>query len=253
MRSSVVTSQPYSRPPITEAVIEIRFKGQIDEKLLAKANKAFARFYPDSSIIPNVMLKINPVPSGSSGFVDTAVVNHYRRATGHEHEIMVLTPQSVIISQTPPYPGWSAFCQRLERDWSLWKKTAGIHQIARLGLRYLNRIDIPVPLDGVTQEDKYLNFFLNSPKELGLFYGYGAQAVLLTNSSLSGTITINSGLVSPPPVPYHTSIMLDIDVGKDINSLPKDEEIVELLSSMRLEKNRVFETLITDKARDMFK
>jgi uncharacterized protein (TIGR04255 family) len=68
---------------------------------------------------------------------------------------------------------------------------------------------------------------------------------------VDGLITINSGIV-PPPLEGHLSIMLDIDVGRDHDLPQRDEGLLSLLQEFRIEKNRVFEACVTDRARELF-
>jgi uncharacterized protein (TIGR04255 family) len=244
-------TQPYPRPPITEALIEFRFSGQIADKALSKANQAFKRFYPDSQETPHFNVTVNP---GSPKLAETSVVSNYRRSAGHEHDAVFMTPYSFAALQTFPYSGWDDFFKRIERDWSIWKKAVGIRQIVRIGMRYINRIDISmedINPDSAIEESDFLNFSVNSPKSLGSFAGYAVQAAFIIES-INAKVVVNSGVIVPPPVPMHTSLLLDIDIGRDYAPPQKDDEIKELLAGMRGEKNRIFEAIITNKTREMF-
>jgi uncharacterized protein (TIGR04255 family) len=53
-------------------------------------------------------------------------------------------------------------------------------------------------------------------------------------------------------VPGKLSFSLDIDVWRQVDVPQKDNDVLELLGKMRDAKNQLFETFITDKARDLF-
>ncbi len=61
----------------------------------------------------------------------------------------------------------------------------------------------------------------------------------------------NTGLVSSPLI-GHVSFLLDIDVAR-INDVPQSEtELWTMIANMRVLKNQLFESSITQRARDLF-
>ena len=242
--------QRYRRPPITEAVIEVRFAEAVEDRELRNVSHAFASHYPGEQILLNVEfgLSVGDLVRSPTAQMK-AGQQSYRRSTLSEAELALAAPASLIISQLPDYPGWQAFFDRFKRDWSLWKREVGYRKIVRVGVRYINRLDIPA--DGpVVAHERYLNLSARSPDDLGPTTTYAIQATF-QSAQVNGSIVINSGVV-PSPLEGRLSIMLDIDVSRE-NSLPqKDEDLLLLLQDFREEKNRVFEACITDRARELF-
>jgi uncharacterized protein (TIGR04255 family) len=244
-------AQPYSKPPITEAVIEFRHAGKIEQSDLAKANKRFTAFYPNGSETDQHHVEINVDPKGRTTSKLSPTGKVYRRASDNEHNVLMLNPNSLVVAQSPPYPGWLVFCERIMRDWTLWQKTVGSRDLIRVGLRYINRIDIQSNEATINPSD-FLSISLNSPEDLGPTISYAVNGSFQLPAIKAG-LTIMSGVISPPPVPNHLSILLDLDVGKETDLPQSEEGIMTLLTSMRDEKNRVFESLITEQSRMLFR
>ena len=131
----------------------------------------------------------------------------------------------------------------------MWKRVVGFKEISRIGVRYINRIDIPISGPIVEFED-YLHLYAKIPDVLGPVGGYAAQAVLPL-ADIGCTLRLNSAVV-PSPILDHMSILFDQDIAKEENPPQSDGDISELLGKIRVKKNEVFEACITDRARELF-
>lgn len=244
--------QPYSRPPITEAVIEIRLGSPIETAELGRVSADLADHYPLDQPVKNLGVAVG-MPATPEG-KPTAQFNEEngrRRTSLDLTEIVVLWPTKFSVSQLAPYPGWGTFCGRFTRDWAIWKKRIGYRRVTRIGVRYINRLDIPMSGSGVIEESEYLNVYPYLPKDLGTMMAYGVQAVLpLTD--IRSKLTLNSSAV-PSPLLDHAAFIFDQDVSREVELPQRDEEIFNLLHQIRDTKNRVFEACVTDHARELFK
>ncbi len=246
-----IGTQPYSKPPVTEAVVEFRHSKKIDQADLAKANKRFSRLYPDGSETNQLHVEISANASGKATSSLSPTGKVYRRASDNEHNVLLLTPHSLAVAQTPPYPGWDVFFERVQRDWAIWRKAIGQRDLSRLGVRYINRIDIP-STGPTLRPNEYLAVFIDSPEELGPTVTYALTCSFLL-PKINANLTINSGIVNPPPVPGHVSILLDLDIGREVELPNTEEDMVTLLQGIRDEKNRVFELLVTNQLRGLIR
>jgi uncharacterized protein (TIGR04255 family) len=246
-----MAEQPYKRPPITEAVIAISFAAPIASRDLDKVNDDFAKLYPQHQDARNVNFDIvmPPTPDLEPG---TNIRHHeigHRRSSDDQTEVVVLWPSLFVFSQLAPYPGWDEFFARFARDWSLLKKAVGYRRISRVGVRYINRIDIPVTGD-LTYYEEFLNIYPKLPVEFGPVFAYGIQAQL-PYPEIEGSININSASV-PSPLLAHTSYIFDQDIYKENNVPQNDEGLYELLNEIHVKKNAVFEACITARTRELF-
>jgi uncharacterized protein (TIGR04255 family) len=162
-----------------------------------------------------------------------------------------LRTNGLTVARLAPYPGWLEFEGRVQNIWKIWRKHAGAHQMARIGVRFVNRIDIPS--DGATPiaVESYLNFNVRSPaNNLPPMANFQIQSSYASPDT-GFTITLNSAPV-PSPLVNHLSIVLDIDIGIQIGTIISDSEMWQKLQEMRKLKNQIFEDCITDQARKLF-
>ncbi len=156
-----------------------------------------------------------------------------------------------VVSELAPYPGWDAFFARFQRDWALWKRAVNYKKINRIGVRYINRIDIPMEGRPVTHEEEFLNVYVHMPEELQPLAAWAVQAQSRL-PDMGCKVTLNLSVV-PSPLLGHMAFVLDQDIAKDDNPPQNDGEIYELLNQIGAKKNSVFEACITDNARRLFK
>lgn len=244
--------EQYKRAPITEAVIEIRFAEPADTDLLVKISADLKATYPFQTPLVNYNVTVGLPPPN----ISREAVTHVNQAKGHrlssmdQTEILLLWPLTFVVSQLAPYPGWEIFCGRFVSDWIIWKKAAGYRKITRIGVRFVNRIDIPHAGHAIEEID-YLGIYAKLPETFGPVAAYGVQAQFLPDDE-GCHLTLNSGLVPSPLIGYG-SILLDLDIAKEVNPPQRDEEIYVLLDKIRTKKNAAFEACITDRARELFR
>ena len=165
-------------------------------------------------------------------------------------ELIIIFPKSIVVSQLAPYPGWDTFFERFVRDWKLLKRVLDFQTIQRLGVRYINRIDIPCNTPTIEHEE-YLNIYPKVTDKFGSLAEYAVQAKVFMQD-LECMLTINSAVV-PAPILNHASFVVDQDIAREINVPQKDDDIFALIEKIRVRKNEVFESCVTDRARALFK
>lgn len=243
----------YEQPPITEAVIGINFETPIGEDELSSLQEKFKQFYPNHQPVENLSLKVElGVGEGNKKTANTDVAREigHRRSTADMTELLIVLPKSIVVSQLAPYPGWDSFFERFVRDWKLLKRILGFQSIQRLGVRYINRIDIPCDTP-IIEHEEYLNIYPKITNQFGSLAAYAVQAQIFMED-LECMLTINSAAV-PAPILNHASFVIDQDIARDINVPQKDDDIFGLIQKIRVRKNEVFESCVTDRARALFK
>jgi uncharacterized protein (TIGR04255 family) len=239
----------YTRPPITEAVIGINFEAPLDEKELEKGNSKFLKQYPRHQLLQNVSLKVAVNQEGHANADGTRIAKGHRRTNDDVNELLVLRHSEFIVSQLAPYPGWDSFAKRFVRDWKIWKRLVGYRAISRVGVRFINRLDIPLKEGGIEHE-KYLKVFPALPDIVPVVQAYAIQAQAPLDD-IKSTLIINSAIV-PAPILGHGSFLLDLDIGRTLDVPQSDEDMFDLLNQFRTKKNEVFEACISNHARRLF-
>ena len=104
---------------------------------------------------------------------------------GRQVRVRSIGPNSVffrhdtfICSRLAPYTGWDDFFARTVRAWEVWRKSAGHTVLSRIGVRYVNRIDVPVANTALVRPEDVLNVFPKSPEDLGApLSAYAMEAI----------------------------------------------------------------------------
>jgi uncharacterized protein (TIGR04255 family) len=240
-------TSPYKRPPITEAIIEVRIVTALDMATLDKMQKRYLEDYPaPPQSLMNVDFEVGELTKIKQEF------ESYRLTAADGAGIVAVGPSRLATSRLPPYEGWDLFAARARKNWEIWKKVAGWREIRRIGVRYLNRIDIPSPPNQPITLDEYLTVSPRLPAIAGFppmnHFAVNAQAPLGKDGC---NLILNVGNVASPLVDT-VSFLLDLDLSLDTNLPRNDEALWGFVDRMRQHKNAVFEACITDKTRSLF-
>ena len=238
----------YKYPPITEAVIGINFAENLSKALLKSVSDKLAKNYPIHQPLKNFNVNLDLSPqAGKDRKTITEVAEGHRRSSQDMTELALALPNSLVVSQLAPYPSWATFSKRFMRDWKLLKKTLGYREINRIGVRYINRIDIPAT-GPLVHNEQFLNVFPQVPDILSPLMA-GAVQTISYFEDIKCKLTLNSGIVESP-ILNNISFLLDLDVVRELDVPQNDKGLFELLEAMRLKKNQVFEACISQRARD---
>lgn len=239
--------RPYKRPPITEAVIEVRLSNDVDMKTIEKLKEKFSERYP----LPPIALANFNVDIGSERATVSQRNDGYRLTDAEGLSVVIITPRSIVTSRLAPYDGWESFFETAGENWKIWKRFVGWQPVGRIGVRFINRIDIKAPGDTPIEMDDYFNFSLKLPTlDESKMNGFFVQASInLMKEDFK--VTINTGVVQPVLID-HQSFVLDIDLFRELNLAQNDKELWACINSARRLKNMVFEASITNRTREIF-
>lgn len=244
-----MTEFSYKHPPIVEAIIDITFSQVLNEKKLEALYQRFSKIYPNpnKTQVNNVEIQF-----GADGLVNQLPQKHefeYSFSSYDQTQLAVIVKSHFLIAQRAPYKSWDDFISRFTENWKAFRKVVGYIAIERIGVRFINRLDIAIVNDMV-EHQKYLNIYPNIPSSFGSIDQYAIQTQLSLHN-IESILKINSAVVESP-IPQHLSFIIDTDIIRVKNTPQDDEDIYSYLNMVRVEKNRVFEECITDLARKSF-
>ena len=239
----------YHHAPITEAVIDIQCVGapsiealesvNADEASYSTGGKLFAargqmQFGPDA----------NPVATASSeplGFL-------FRSNDGLH--IYQARTNGFTFSRLAEYTSWGEVSREARRLWDKYRgAVATPPSITRIALRYVNRLDLPLPV-------KDFSYYLRTAPQLSTDLPQGLSAYFmqlqLPMPDIRGACIINQTIIEPPVKPNTVPLVLDIDVFRTEDLPTSEAQLWEQLEQLRNAKNFVFESCITDEARRLF-
>ncbi|MCZ6804020.1 MAG: TIGR04255 family protein [Proteobacteria bacterium] len=243
-----MTEFQYKRAPITEAIVEFRSAIPVDEKKRKKALKKLSQLYENHNPFPLRDIKLEVNREGETKTKTTESTLDKFSSNDMTQQLQI-TDISFGVSQLAPYNGWEQYYLRIKRDWETWRRTVSFRPIERAGMRYINRIDLPLTGSLVHYED-YLEVYPEIPALLDPTSDHSLN-VRVRLTDIESVLNLKSAVVESP-LPDHMAIVLDLDIGRTYQTPPDDEELYSFISQARIKKNEIFEACITDKARELF-
>jgi uncharacterized protein (TIGR04255 family) len=252
MESNLISTHPdYERPPITEAVIERRFAETLSPDTVEALRRKFAKAYPAITGVAGLRIGLDQ-PSGPPQMSQT--MNGFRMVNQEGTSIIVLTAQSTVYSRLAPYPGWDEFSRDAGAVFTAVRDVTGYTKLARIGVRYINRIDVPIgshSVDKPFELSEYFNICPRSPQRGLPALRYFTMQCIYALEDVMCQAAINVASVDSP-IPLHVSFLLDIDLGRADEVPQKEDEIRKLLLLIRHKKNDIFNDCLTDKTKELF-
>ena len=149
-----------------------------------------------------------------------------------------------------PYDTWEAFRDEARKHWEHYRGTFRPEAITRLGLRYINRIELPLPFDD------FRDFVKTAPDIAdGMPQGISTLFMRLEiPDSKRGLMAIVTETIEPPVEEgKRLPLIFDIDVVRSATFEPASPAIWETFEQMREYKNEIFFASVTERAKEMFR
>lgn len=244
----VRTGWHYTRAPIAEAIIEIRCDLPADTTLEALAAAAPTEGFPtvEATVTVTGMLEVRP--DGIEQRTTGEQTGHLFRSEDGRAVVQARL-DGYSFGCLAPYDRWEAFSAEAERHWHRYRDVASPSKARRLGVRYVNRVNIP----GQRVEIKdYLRTAVDVSPYLPQMISNFFLQVVVPLPRFRAFATVTSTIV-PPEHEDSTSLILDIDTWQDVDvdlaGEAGGQEIASRLEVLREAKNYVFEACITDATR----
>ncbi len=243
-----MTEFQYKRAPIIEASVEFRSATSVDGRQRKKALKHLSKFYAEHTPINQQKVELEFRPEGAPKTKTTdSVLDKF--SSGDMTQQLHITDTSFALSQLAPYSGWGDFKARVKRDWEAWRSSVSFQPIERVGMRYINRIDVPIEGKLVHYGD-YVTVYPALPPILNSCISHSVNVRVLLGD-IGSVLNLRSAAVDSP-LPEHVAIVVDLDIVRVYETPPSNEELYSYLNQARIKKNEIFEACITNNAREIF-
>lgn len=238
----------YPHPPITEAVIDIQCIAARSTEGLDKVNTGEASYTTVEKLFAARSQMVLGPDANAVATASAETIGYLFRSDDGLH-ICQARANGFTFSRLAEYTSWDEVSTEARRLWEKYRTIATPTSITRVALRYVNRLDLPLP---VTDFSLYLRTApqLSTDLPQGLS-GYFMQ-LQLPMPHIQGACIINQTIIEPPAKPNTVSVVLDIDVFRTSDFATNEAQLWEQLEQLRHEKNRVFESCITPEARRLF-
>lgn len=246
------TASIYTSPPIIEATVEIRYPEAVSDAKVKKASDRLKRRYDFTTAEEQLEATLN-FTTRSADFVRKGVLLSHRSAD--QANRVGMTNVSISWTRLAPYEGWEKFISWVGQDLAEVNKAWGVREVSRIGLRYINRIDIPISDDDLFHNEDYISFKLVTGPILDPQNGY--QWIIRKEHRDVNLVSVVQSATVEPEIPGTAAFTFDIDVAHDALSgvdVPrKSDDILARLSEIRALKNAIFEAGLTPLAKEKFR
>jgi uncharacterized protein (TIGR04255 family) len=169
-----------------------------------------------------------------------------------ERALLQVAPNLLTVNHLKPYPAWNVFRKMIENAFNTYVEVAKPKEVKRIGLRYINRVEVPSDEQGKVKIEDYLNVFPKTPDGIPDTFVSWGQRVEIPFLDINGLLILQTASVRENTAPsmvifiidldFVTSPMLNISVENALKWVEKAHEQIEV----------GFESCITDKTRGLF-
>jgi len=244
-----VTEYPILKnAPIIEALIDIRVK--LDPsfevgKILSIYDKIKDN-YPEKQKqqISQVIFGIEEKNQEKSSITK---INGFRFISEDKKQILQARLDGFTFSRLKPYKSWDELKKEAKKLWDLYKKTAKPLAITRVAVRYINNLNIQMPIKNFGD---YLTAPPTVPDKLPQGVSSFLTRIVIQEPDIKADAIITQSLEQI--ITDKAPIMLDIDVFKYNPNGIDEKDAWEILEKLRNFKNKIFFESITKKFKETF-
>lgn len=238
----------YPNAPIVEAVFDVKVSNTIiiNPTAFEKFAKTDLPEYPISTKRFNVQVQISE-KQGTGQVGRTANLLGYVFSNIQGNRKVQFRLDGFSYNMLRPYTNWEEFSSEAFAQLKKYIDLAKPNLVTRIGLRFINRIDLP--LDDQKLSD-YINYHpaipAGLPQKLDKYF---LQMQIPSHDGISKALISQTFEQSRNgSVPF----IIDIDVFQE-ERLKITESLVERFNTLRNLKNDIFEDLVTDNCKKFFK
>lgn len=135
----------YRNPPIQEAVFELHFDTprSASKESLALLQPVWAADYPNQKIVEEKNVNFQLGPEGIKT-EEQRLGHRLVCRSGDETRLVQVSSAFLAVNQLKPYLGWEeSFRDTIQARAKEFQESCGPFRFRRVGLRYINRLDIP--------------------------------------------------------------------------------------------------------------
>ncbi len=245
--------KPYNNAPITEAILDI--KTSLPPDIFLTHLQEFQEFvksdYPVKkerrSFEGGVQFKSGSAPEFKAS---PEKIDGYLFHAEDGKSIVQVCLDGFTFNKLRPYSNWEVFNAEAKRLWTQYAKIAKPNSVSRIALRYINRIELPLPFSD------FKEYILTAPEvATGIPQALAGFFVRLAipNEEIGATAIVIETIEAIKPDTNKLPLIFDLDVFKGVSMPPDTDKIWAILNQLREYKNQIFDKSLTDKTKELFK
>jgi len=236
----------YAHPPIVEAVIDTRFDAPLSEKDRERLRDRLKNKFPAIDEKKEIRVEVGP-----KGVSTNSIPAGFKMTAKNAVDLVLINPESFGTARLAPYDRWEQLISIAKENFDALNKAVGRRKVVRLGVRFINRIDIPQErMTGHSIYD-FINLGIALPKDLARENGPFSFSINFVEMSTGARVILQGGQIIGALLD-HLSFNLDIDAFWDSDIPGRIDEMWQIAELLRKAKNACFEHCITDSVRSLF-
>lgn len=240
-----------TQAPIVEAVIEIRTRAEVpwEEGSITRELKDRLADYPKLRAAHTGTLKLRVGGEVKEQQLEDHGWSGLHGLSADERHVAQFTRDSFVFSRLAPYQSWEQLSREGLRLWQIYLEVARPSQAQRIGVRFINRIDLP-PND--RRYEDYIQPAPEPPKGMDLPFHNFVHHDVLAIPDHPYAINVIRTIQHPPDMNQGLAVILDIDAFTTAPVELTPDLLGKCLPELRWLKNKVFFGSITQKALEKF-
>jgi len=248
----MATISHLEKPPVTEAIIDIRVELPENFKVneFEKLKDQLVNEYPESKEIHvwKGRFELNPekplIPPKHLGAQGISLKSKDRS------NVTQFRVDGFTFSRLPLYSSWEEISEQAFKLWKIYSNLTNPKSITRLATRFINEIKFKLPCDNLNLND-YFTALPSLPEELSGVHGTFLSRFAIQDPATSISAKITQTTEGKIVTDTYT-LILDIDVFQSVSLSLDDEKIWTIFEDLRKMKNNIFFSLITNKTKELF-
>ena len=240
-------AEGFPTAPLIEAIMEIQFEGGLTADESKACADALGHHYATCSESKQTAFMYD-VETTELNVDDLRAI--YRLEGTDDTEISSIRTNGIAVSQLAPYRSWEKLFERLKRDLSVIDNVIGTRLAVRLGVRFINRIDVPLDDNRIAEHERYLAAHVRLPASIPSVMNFYFN-VHIPVPEVAGVAIVQSGVL-PPAIEGKASFSLDIDLSRTHDLAVERNILMTQLSEFQEPKNGLYRQLLTEKALEEF-
>jgi uncharacterized protein (TIGR04255 family) len=237
----------YDNAPIVEAIIAIgvSYADGSAASALAGVEQVFAKRFARSQALRMVDVVVHTEVDKEATSTLNQRPSGWKFTDETNQRVLQVLPDAFVYSHLQPYTNWETFSADAYELWREFLEVAKPSKVGRIQLRYINRLRLPLAFEF----KDYLNYYPTTPEGFGPISGLVSQVQIPQPDAAKGAVALVTLASEPSADPSGSAMALDIDIFCSADLVSSDVAVWETLSQFRDAKNRLFESVLTEKLR----
>ena len=240
----------FPNAPIIEAILDIYVKlpSEVSINDLEGFHEYVKEDFPEKQSRILQAVNFNISPEGVKSSQSSGEPDGYLFKSAVQNKIVQARKDGFSFNKLKPYENWRAFRSEARKLWGIYLKITRPLEITRIALRYINRIEIPLPIKDF--KDYILTNIEVAPGLPQGIESFFMQLVILKPEIFAKAIIIQT---MENPANNKLPIIFDINVSREATLKFNKTEIWGEFEKLHVFKNDIFLNSLTKKSKELFK